>query len=86
MNMAAEMCKDNPDFYDINQYDNPLNPLAYYSSLGPEIWSQTGGNIDYWVAAGSTGGTISGTSKYLKEVSNGKVQTILADPYGSVFY
>lgn len=39
MNMAAEMCKENPNFYDINQYDNPLNPQAYYNSLGPEIWS-----------------------------------------------
>ncbi|KAL4455400.1 hypothetical protein ABPG74_012552 [Tetrahymena malaccensis] len=86
MNMAINMCKANPDYYDIDQYDNPLNPLAYYNSLGPEIWNQTSGNIDYFIAAGSTGGTISGTSKYLKEASEGRVQAVLADPYGSVFY
>lgn len=38
MNMAVNMCKENPNYYDIDQYDNPMNPLAYYNSLGPEIW------------------------------------------------
>jgi len=87
MNMETTLCNSNPELYfGINQYDNDLNPLAHYLTLGPEIWEQTNGQVTHFVAAGSTGGTLSGTSKYLKEKSGGKVKVIMADPVGSVFY
>ena len=52
----------------ILQYDNPNNPDTYFHTMGPEIWAQTGCDIDYFVAAGSTGGTVSGTGRFLKKV------------------
>eukprot|EP00756_Hemistasia_phaeocysticola_P018809 Hpha_TRINITY_DN15619_c4_g5::TRINITY_DN15619_c4_g5_i2::g.99392::m.99392/K01697/CBS; cystathionine beta-synthase len=71
--------------YDVDQYDAPANPEAYYRSLGPEIWEQTRQTVTHFVAAGSTGGTISGVGRYLKEVSEGAVEVVLADPHGSCF-
>ena len=68
-----------------NQYANPENPASHYHSTGPEIWRQTDGRITHFVAGVGTGGTISGTGKYLKEVSDGKVAVIGADPEGSVY-
>jgi len=62
-----------------------LNPEAYYYSLGPEIYKELNGKVDYFVCAGSTGGTISGVAKYLKE-KNKNCKVILADPFGSIFY
>eukprot|EP01062_Namystynia_karyoxenos_P030950 TRINITY_DN2300_c0_g1_i7.p1 TRINITY_DN2300_c0_g1~~TRINITY_DN2300_c0_g1_i7.p1 ORF type:complete len:448 (+),score=199.26 TRINITY_DN2300_c0_g1_i7:98-1345(+) len=70
--------------YDVDQYDNPANPGAYYRSLAPEIWEQTGGTVTHFVAAGSTGGTITGIGKFLKERNN-EIEIILADPHGSCF-
>jgi cystathionine beta-synthase len=61
------------------------NPLAHYRSTGPEIWRQTDGAITHFVAGAGTGGTTSGTMRYLKEVSNGAVSLVVADPEGSVF-
>ena len=66
-NVEHRLCVENPSYFGLNQYDNPLNPAAYYATLGPELWEQTGGKITHFVAAGSTGGTISGTTRYLKE-------------------
>uniref|UniRef100_A0A7S4DLW3 Tryptophan synthase beta chain-like PALP domain-containing protein n=1 Tax=Lotharella globosa TaxID=91324 RepID=A0A7S4DLW3_9EUKA len=87
MNMETTLVDENPhDYFGVNQYENQLNPLAHYLTLGPEIWRQTDGSVTHFVAAGSTGGTLSGTSKYLKEKSNGRVRSIMADPIGSVFY
>eukprot|EP00472_Partenskyella_glossopodia_P003888 CAMPEP_0197525922 /NCGR_PEP_ID=MMETSP1318-20131121/15073_1 /TAXON_ID=552666 /ORGANISM="Partenskyella glossopodia, Strain RCC365" /LENGTH=350 /DNA_ID=CAMNT_0043079755 /DNA_START=205 /DNA_END=1257 /DNA_ORIENTATION=- len=87
MNMETTICEANPEkFFGINQYENALNPLAHYMTLGPEIWGQTDGSITHFIAAGSTGGTLSGTARYLKEASNGDVRVIMADPVGSVFY
>jgi cysteine synthase len=71
--------------FDINQYDNPLNPDAYYRTLGPEIWEATSGAITHFVMTGSTYGCISGTSRFLKEMKP-SVKTILVDPVGSKIY
>jgi cystathionine beta-synthase len=68
-----------------NQYANPANPASHYHSTGPEIWQQTDGKITHFVAGIGTGGTISGTGRYLKDVSGGRVQIIGADPEGSVY-
>ncbi len=68
-----------------NQYANPNNPASHLESTGPEIWEQTEGRITHFVAGVGTGGTISGTGRYLKDVSDGRVQIIGADPQGSVY-
>ena len=68
-----------------DQYSNPNNPRSHYETTGPEIWAQTDGRVTHFVAGVGTGGTISGTGRYLKEVSDGQVQIIGADPEGSVY-
>ena len=68
-----------------NQYANEHNPESHYLGTGPELWEQTDGRITHFVAGIGTGGTISGTGRYLKEVSDGRVQVIGADPEGSVY-
>jgi cystathionine beta-synthase len=71
--------------YKPDQYANPANPEAHYESTGPELWRQTDGTITHFVAGVGTGGTISGAGRYLKDVSDGKVRVIGADPVGSVY-
>src|SRR4051812_25700907 len=68
-----------------DQYSNPNNPLSHYEQTGPEIWRQTDGRVTHFVAGVGTGGTISGVGRYLKEVSDGRVQVVGADPEGSVY-
>jgi len=68
-----------------NQYANVHNPESHYLQTGPELWAQTEGRITHFVAGIGTGGTISGTGRYLKEASDGRVQVIGADPEGSVY-
>jgi cystathionine beta-synthase len=68
-----------------NQYANPENPQSHYLGTGPELWKQTEGRITHFVAGIGTGGTISGVGRFLKEVSDGRVQVIGADPDGSVY-
>ncbi len=82
---AKRMAKELPGAWYPNQYHNPDNIEAHYHSTGPEIWRQTGGEIDYFVAGLGTGGTMSGTGKYLKE-QKPEVQNIGVDPVGSVYY
>ncbi|HVS67594.1 MAG TPA: cystathionine beta-synthase [Mycobacteriales bacterium] len=68
-----------------DQYSNPANPQSHYETTGPELWQQTDGRITHFVAGVGTGGTISGTGRYLKGVSGGAVRVIGADPEGSVY-
>ena len=85
VDVARRLCAQNPGlFFDVDQYDSKSNPEGHYLTLGPEIYEQTGCEITHFICAGSTGGTISGAGKYLKEI-NPKIQVILADPVGSVF-
>jgi len=84
MQMETDLAQKNPDWFSVNQYDNLDNPEGHYTSTGPEIWAQTGGKVTHFVMGGSTGGTISGVGKYLKE-QNPAAKIILADPIGSIF-
>jgi len=68
-----------------NQYANPEGPNSHYASTGPEIWADTDGRITHFVTGVGTGGTITGTGRYLKKVSDGAVRIIGADPEGSVY-
>lgn len=68
-----------------NQFDNLANRRAHYETTGPEIWAQTDGKVDVWVAATGTGGTYAGTSMFLKE-KNPDIRCIVADPMGSALY
>ena len=85
INTAKRIATETPNSFRINQYDNPLNPEAHYKSTGPEIWEQTQGRVTHYVAAGSTGGTISGVSRFLKEKNPG-IFTLMPDPVGSIYY
>jgi len=68
-----------------NQFDNLANRIAHYETTGPEIWQQTDGKVDAWVAATGTGGTFAGVSLFLKE-KNDQIKTVVADPMGSGLY
>jgi cystathionine beta-synthase len=84
VNTARRIAKETPNSIFIFQYGNSANPEAHYRTSGPEIWEQTDGRITHFVCGVGTGGTISGTGRYLKE-KNPKIRVIGADPYGSVF-
>lgn len=74
-----------PGAFKPNQYQNPNGPLSHYETTGPEIWRDTDGRVTHFVAGVGTGGTISGTGRFLKEVSGGAVRVVGADPVGSVY-
>jgi cystathionine beta-synthase len=84
-NVSDRLVRETPNAWKPDQYSNPNNPLSHYHSTGPELWEQTEGRITHFVAGVGTGGTISGTGRYLKEVSEGRVQVVGADPEGSVY-
>jgi cystathionine beta-synthase len=83
--VSRKIADETPNSLYANQYYNPVNPQTHYLTTGPEIWEQTEGKVDVLVVAMGTGGTISGTGKYLKE-KNPAVQIIGADPVGSLLY
>jgi len=82
--IAEKLSKEIPNSFWCNQYDNLSNRQAHYESTGPEIWKQTDGKITHLVVGVGTGGTISGTSKYLKE-QNPNIKIMGIDTYGSIF-
>lgn len=81
--VSARIASETPNAFYVNQYDNPYNTIAHYEQTGPEIWNQTDGKITHFVVGVGTGGTISGTGKYLKE-QNPEVKIYGIDTYGSV--
>lgn len=82
--VSRRLAKETPNSWYVNQYDNLSNRQAHYEQTGPEIWEQTGGKITHFVVGVGTGGTISGTGKYLKE-KNPDIKIWGIDTYGSVF-
>ena len=82
---AGRMAQELPNAIWSNQFDNTANRRAHVATTGPEIWQQTDGRIDAFVAASGTGGTVAGVSEYLKS-RNPSVRTVLADPPGSSLY
>ena len=82
--VSSRLVNEIPNAWKPNQYDNLSNSLAHYEQTGPEIWKQTEGKITHLVVGVGTGGTISGTAKYLKE-QNPAIKIIGIDTYGSVF-
>jgi cystathionine beta-synthase len=68
-----------------DQYSNPQGPASHYETTGPEIWADTDGQVTHFVAGIGTGGTITGAGRYLKDVSDGRVKVVGADPEGSVY-
>ena len=83
--VSDRLAKEIPGAFKPDQYSNLNGPASHYASTGPEIWEATDGKVTHVVIGVGTGGTISGTGKYLKEVSNGKVQIIGCDPKGSIY-
>ena len=83
--VSDRLAREIPGAFKPNQYSNINGPLSHYETTGPEIWRDTEGKVTHFVAGVGTGGTISGVGKYLKEVSDGAVQIIGADPEGSVY-
>ncbi len=84
VNVAKRLHSEIPNSFFAYQYSNPSNPEIHYKTTGPESWRQTDGKITHFVSSIGTGGTISGTGRYLKE-KNPNIQVIGADPLGSIF-
>lgn len=82
--IARRLTEEIDGAFSPDQYSNPFNPEAHYLTTGPELWEQTGGKIDVFVAGVGTGGTISGTGRYLRE-RKPSVELVGADPEGSIF-
>ncbi len=83
--VAERLTKETPNSFMPNQYRNPANPDVHYRTTGPEIWQMTKGRIDTFVCGVGTGGTITGTGRYLKQQKK-TIRIVGADPEGSIFY
>jgi cystathionine beta-synthase len=83
--VSRRIAEETPNSYYANQYHNPANPEGHYLNTGPEIWQQTGGECDVFVAGMGTGGTISGVGKFLKE-KRPDTKLVGVDPVGSLYY
>ncbi|HOW95283.1 MAG TPA: pyridoxal-phosphate dependent enzyme, partial [Mycolicibacterium fallax] len=84
-NVSDRLVAETPGAWKPDQYSNLNGPDSHYETTGPEIWSDTDGTVTHFVAGVGTGGTITGTGRYLKDVSEGRVQVVGADPEGSVY-
>jgi len=82
MKVAEDIVASTPGAVMPGQFDNPANPAIHYATTGPEIWADTGGQVDAFIAGVGTGGTLSGTGKFLKE-KNPDCQIIAIEPVGS---
>jgi cystathionine beta-synthase len=86
---SDRLAREIPGPFKPDQYSNPMGPASHYETTGPEVWNDTDGRVTHFVAGVGTGGTITGTGRYLREVSDtrdgGRVQVIGADPEGSVY-
>ncbi|MGB8520074.1 MAG: cysteine synthase family protein, partial [Candidatus Tumulicola sp.] len=82
--VANRLAAEIPGAFQPNQFHNQFNPEAHYHTTGPEIWEQTRGTVTHFVAGIGTGGTISGTARYLKE-KNPEIHVVGADPEGSIY-
>jgi cystathionine beta-synthase len=83
--VAMRIARETPNCFYANQYHNPANPESHYLSSGPEIWRQTGGDFEVFCAGMGTGGTLSGTGKFLREKKPG-IKIVGVDPVGSLYY
>ena len=83
--VAERLARETPNSFMPNQYVNKMNPLAHYQTTGPEIYRQTDGELDMFVCGVGTGGTITGTGRYLKERKR-RIRIVGVDPEGSIFY
>ena len=83
--VSDRLVREIPGAYKPNQFFNENGPLSHYETTGPEIWRDAGEGLTHFVAGIGTGGTISGTGRYLKEVSEGRVRIVGADPEGSIY-
>lgn len=83
--VSDRLAREIPGAFKPNQYDNPNGPLSHYRTTGPEVWEATDHKVTHFVAGIGTGGTISGTGRFLKEASDGAVKVIGADPEGSIY-
>ncbi|MGC5171359.1 cystathionine beta-synthase [Microbacterium sp. DT81.1] len=83
--VSDRLAREIPGAFKPNQYENPNGPRSHYETTGPEIWRDTDGRVTHFVAGVGTGGTISGTGRYLRDVSGETVRIIGVDPVGSVY-